>query len=186
MTIANWLSTLRIALAPVLLLLASQGAARVFTACLALALATDIADGKIARRLGQTSVLGARLDSWGDLLLFASLPVCGVLLRPEFVRLEARWFAIAVASAFVPVAAGLCRFGRLTSYHTRGAKMAAYLLGGSTLVAFAGGPGWPFRFATVAFVCAEAEEIAITIVLPRWHANVRSLAHALVLRRAGR
>ena len=63
---------------------------------------------------------------------------------------------------------------------------AAYLLGGSTLAAFAGGPGWPFRIATAAFVCAEAEEIAITLVLPRWHANVRSLTHALVLRRAAR
>ncbi len=186
MTIANWLSMLRIALAPVLLLLASRGSARAFTACLAVALATDIADGKIARRLGQTSLLGARLDSWGDLLLFLSLPICGVLLRPEFVRAEAAWFAIAVASAFVPVAAGLCRFGRLTSYHTRGAKAAAYMLGASSLVAFGGGPGWPFRVATVAFVGAEAEEIAITIVLPRWHANVRSLAHALVLRRGRR
>src|SRR6266446_6924185 len=170
MTIANRLSMLRIALAPVLLLLASRGSARAFTACLAVALATDIADGKIARRLGQTSLLGARLDSWGDLLLFLSLPVCGVLLRPEFVR----------------VAAGLCRFGRLTSYHTRGAKAAAYMLGVSSLIAFGGGPGWPFRVATVAFVCVEAEEIAITIVLPRWHANVRSLAHALVLRRGRR
>src|SRR6266436_9227237 len=184
MTIANRLSMLRIALAPVLLLLASRGSARAFTACLAVALATDIADGKIARRLAQTSPLGARLDSWGDLLLYLSLPVCGVLLRPDFVRAEANWFAVAVTSAFVPVALGLVRFGRLTSYHTRGAKAAAYLLGGSTLAAFAGGPGWPFRIATAAFVCAEAEEIAITLVLPCWRANVRSLTHALVLRRA--
>ena len=57
---------------------------------------------------------------------------------------------------------------------------------GVALAAFAGGPGWPFRIATAAFVCAEAEEIAITLVLPRWHANVRSLTHALVLRRAAR
>jgi len=186
MTIANGLSVLRIGLAPLLLVLASHGAAHAFTACLALALLTDIADGKIARWLGQTSLLGARLDSWGDLLLYLALPVCGVLLRPEFVRAEATWFAVAVASAFVPVALGLVRFGRLTSYHTRGAKAAAYLLGGSTLAAFAGGPGWPFRIATAAFVCAEAEEIAITLVLPCWRANVRSLTHALVLRRAAR
>ena len=123
MTIANGLSVLRIGLAPVLLVLASQGAAHAFTACLALALLTDIADGKIARWLGQASPLGARLDTWGDLLLYLSLPVCGVLLLPDFVRTEATWFAVAVTSAFVPVALGLIRFGRLTSYHTRGAKV---------------------------------------------------------------
>ncbi len=186
MTIANWLSILRIGLAPVLLVLALQGAAHAFTACLALALLTDIVDGKIARWLGQTSLLGARLDSWGDLLLYLSLPVCGVLLRPDFVRAEAIWFTIAVSSALVPVVFGLVRFGRVTSYHTRGAKVAAYLLGGSTLAAFAGGPGWPFRFATAVFVCAEVEEVVITLVLPVWHPNVPSLAHALVLRRATR
>src|SRR6266404_2852992 len=91
MTIANGLSVLRIGLAPLLLVLASHGAAHAFTTCLALALLTDIADGKIARWLAQTSPLGARLDSWGDLLLYLSLPVCGVLLRPEFVRAEATW-----------------------------------------------------------------------------------------------
>src|SRR6266436_1619504 len=68
MTIANGLSVLRIGLAPVLLVLASGGAAHAFTACLALALFTDIADGKIARWLAQTSPLGARLDSRGDLV----------------------------------------------------------------------------------------------------------------------
>src|SRR5437899_2353762 len=84
MTIANGLSVLRIGLAPVLLVLASQGAAHAFTACLALALLTDIADGKIARWLGQASPLGARLDTWGDLLLYLSLPVCGALTAPRW------------------------------------------------------------------------------------------------------
>src|SRR5258706_179162 len=60
MTIANGLSVLRIGLAPLLLVLASHGAAHAFTTCLALALLTDIADGKIARWLAQTSPLGDR------------------------------------------------------------------------------------------------------------------------------
>ena len=186
MTIANALSVLRIGLAPVLLALAWHGAAHAFTACLALALLTDIADGKIARWLAQTSLLGARLDSWGDLLLYLCLPLCGVLLRPDFVRAEVVWFGIAVVSSLVPVAFGLARFGRVTSYHTRAAKLAAYLLGGGTLAVFAGGHAWPFRIATLVFLCAEIEEIAITVALPSWRANVRSLSHALAIRRTAR
>jgi CDP-diacylglycerol--glycerol-3-phosphate 3-phosphatidyltransferase len=186
MTIANTLSVLRIGLAPVLLALAWHGAAHAFTPCLTLALLTDIADGKVARWLGQTSLLGARLDSWADLSLYLCLPLCGVLLRPEFVRTEAIWFAIAVGSSLVPVGVGLVRFGRLTSYHTRAVKLAAYLLGGGSLAVFAGGHAWPFRIATVVFVCAEIEEVAITFALPCWHANVRSLSHARALRRAAR
>jgi cardiolipin synthase len=185
-TIANALSILRIGLAPVLLGLAWYGAAHGFTACLTLALLTDIADGKIARWLGQTSLLGARLDSWGDLLLYLCLPLCGVLLRPDFVRAEAVWFAIAVGSALVPIALGLLRFGRVTSYHTRATKVAAYVLGAGTLAVFAGGYAWPFRLATVVFLCAQLEEMAITFALPGWYANVRSLSHARAIRGATR
>jgi CDP-diacylglycerol--glycerol-3-phosphate 3-phosphatidyltransferase len=181
---ANGLSLLRIGLAPVLLELAWHGASHAFVVCLALALLTDIADGKIARWLGQTSLLGARLDSWGDLLLYLCVPICGALLRPDFVRAEAVWFTVAVASSLLPVAVGFARFRRLTSYHTRGAKFSAYLLGGSALTVFAGGHAWPFRIATAVLVCAEVEEIAITAVLPAWRANVRSLGHALAIRRA--
>ena len=49
----NALSALRLALAPVLLALAWAGAPRTFVGCLALSLATDVVDGKIARRTGQ-------------------------------------------------------------------------------------------------------------------------------------
>src|SRR3989442_3701081 len=80
---------------------------------------------------------------------------------------------------------GFLRYGRLTSYHTRGAKLAAYLGGASALVVFGGGPALPFRLATGVLVLAELEEIAITAVLPAWHANVRSLTYALALRGCG-
>ena len=65
----NTLSALRIAAAPALLLMAWSGAPELFLITLWLALLSDAADGYAARRLGQTSELGARLDSWGDWLL---------------------------------------------------------------------------------------------------------------------
>ena len=181
-SVPNALSALRIALAPVLLGLAWMNASRAFVVTLAVALLSDVVDGRLARRLGQTSDLGARLDSTGDLLLYLVVPICGVWLRPDVVRAERAWFLAAVASAMVPVAVGLAKFGRPTSYHTRGAKLSAYLLGASILVIFVDGPAWPFRLAAAVFVLAELEELAITSVLREWRANVPSLRHALALR----
>ena len=82
------------------------------------------------------------------------------------------------------VVIGFLKFRRLTSYHTKAATLGAYLVGGATVVIFAGGPAWPFRLATVAIVYAELEEIAITCALPRWRANVPTLGRALALRRS--
>jgi CDP-diacylglycerol--glycerol-3-phosphate 3-phosphatidyltransferase len=186
MTIANALSLLRIFLAPVMLGLAWLGARDAFVACLALALATDIADGKVARARGQTSTRGAQLDSWGDLGLYVVVPIAAVWLRPELVSSERAWFATAVASAFVPVAVGLVRFGRPTSYHTRATKLAAYLLGAAVLAAFALSWVVPFRIATIVLGASQLEEIAITLALPAWRADVRSLAEARAIRRGTR
>jgi len=180
--VPNALSALRITLAPVLLVLGWVGASQAFVVCLAVALTSDILDGKLARWLGQTSEFGARLDSIGDLLLYVVVPICAVWLRPAFVRAELGWFAVAVAAAMIPVIVGLSKFGRPTSYHTRGAKLSAYLLGGSIFVIFADGPAWPFQMATAVFVLAELEELAITSVLSEWRPNVPSLRHAFTLR----
>jgi len=183
MNVPNALSGLRLALAPVLLALAWAGARHAFVSCLVLSLATDVADGQIARRTGQTSELGAVLDSRADFLTYVTLPPAACWLRPDFVRGEAGWLLVAVASYVAPVLLGLLKYGRLTSYHTRGAKLAAYAGGASAVLVFAGGPALPFHIATAVLVLAELEEIGITVVLPDWRADVASLAHALALGR---
>lgn len=65
-TIPNILSISRLALVPVLVALAYFGEAQAFLAVLAVSLLSDAFDGYIARKLNQTTELGARLDSWGD------------------------------------------------------------------------------------------------------------------------
>jgi CDP-diacylglycerol--glycerol-3-phosphate 3-phosphatidyltransferase len=158
--------------------LAALGSAGAFVGAFAVALATDAADGFLARRLGQASEWGARLDSRADLALWLALPVCGVLLVPDV--LAAEWIVVAllVASLVLPVALGLLKFGRLTSYHTWGAKASAWAMGAGALALFAGGPVWPFRAAAALVVAAALEEIAITALLPGWRRDVPSLVHA--------
>lgn len=181
-SIANIISAIRILLVPVVLVLAWRGASEAFLICLIFSLVSDIADGTIARRLGQVTELGAKLDSWGDLLTYVALLPCACWLRPEFVRGEIVYLIIVAASYLIPIAFGFIKYGQLTSYHTRLATVAAYVLGASIVVIFAGGPTFAFRIATLFILLAEIEEVAITAVLPTWQANVPSLDH--VLRRA--
>jgi CDP-diacylglycerol--glycerol-3-phosphate 3-phosphatidyltransferase len=179
MTIPNLLSVLRMLLVPVLLALAWAGASGPFLVCLALSFATDILDGWTARRLGLTTRLGATLDSWADLLTYSALILCTWWLRPDFVRQELLVIAIAAASYFPPIVVGLVKYRRLISYHTRLAKLSACAVGATLILVFAGGPSLPFRIAVVLVVLASIEELAMTVVLPSWQADVPTLLHAL-------
>jgi len=171
-------------LAPPLLLLAWQRHPTMFLLCAAVSLTSDLVDGFLARHLQQNSELGAKLDSWGDLLTYVALGVGAWWLWPHVIRAEAGWVALVVASYTLPSLVGLVKFGRLTSYHTRGAKLSAMLMGPALLVLFAWQIAWAFRVAAVVLLAAEIEEIAITIVLREWHADVPSLAAARGLARA--
>lgn len=179
MNLPNLLSGLRLASAPLLLVLAWTGRGQTFLVVLALAFFTDFMDGLIARALHQTSALGARLDSWADVTLYAVVAVGGWWLWPGIIRREAPFVAAVVASYTLPTLVGIVKFRALTSYHTWSVKLAAALIGLSVLLMFAGGPAWPFRMATPVSVLAALEEIAITLVLPELRSNVRSIFHVL-------
>ena len=146
-------------------------------------LLTDATDGLLARRLNQTSELGAKLDSWADLFTYLCLPFCAWWLRPEVIRQEAVYIGGGIFFYLAAIAVGFWKFHHLTSYHTWGAKISAVVFGAAVLVLFAGGPGWVFRWVMPIIVLAELEEMAITATLPELRANVRSLWHALKIRR---
>ena len=186
LNLANGLSATRLLLAPVLLVLAWRRLHAPFFWCLVASLATDMIDGAVARRLGQTSKLGAVLDSLGDLATYSAVPVCAVWLHPEVIQEERAAFWATVACFFGPVAAGLLRFRRLTSYHTRTAKLAAYLVGAGALALFAGYGTVPFRLAVPFLVVSALENLAITAVLPAWRPDVPTIFHALAIRREAR
>lgn len=182
--IPNLISLLRILLVPPLVYLAWQGMKTSFLVLLVLALLSDTIDGYLARRLKQTSALGSSLDSWGDFALFSTIPLCVWWLWPGLLRQELLFVVIALTSFILPVAAGFIKYRRLTSYHTWAAKAAAVLLSTSLLLLLGGGPPLPFRIAVIIFAVAEAEELAITACLPRWHRDIHGIWQAVRFRRA--
>ena len=174
----NALSLLRLLLAPVLLTLAWNGQAKIFFCLLLGSLLTDALDGWIARKLNQASELGARLDSWADMLTFLSLPFAGWWLRPDVVRQESMFLIVGIGFYLLAPAWGWLKFRRLPSYHTWLAKTAAVVFAITAIVIFAGGPGWPLRIAMSLVVVACVEEILMTCVLKEWRANIPTLKHA--------
>jgi phosphatidylglycerophosphate synthase len=183
LNLPNAISALRIALVPVLAFLAWRGHGGAFTILLAATLAMDFLDGYLARVLDQRTALGARLDSWGDLLTVLVYAGAAPSLQPALLRQNTAWVALATLAYFSPILLGLVKFGRLTSYHTRLMTVTAYAMGAAVVSFFAGWSDVPLRVACVALMVGEAEEIAITIVLPEWQANVRDLRQALATRR---
>ncbi len=182
-TIPNCVTLSRLFAAPVLLLLAWFGFERAFLILFTLSLLTDIADGKLARWLGQAGEFGSRLDSWADFATYTTVPLCAYWLKPEVVHDEALSFWLIAGSMVVPKLYGFIKFRKLTGYHTRGAVLAAYVVGFGTVLMFAGVSMWPFRFAAIFVLLPKMEEMAITTVLPRQVTMVRSLKRALELRR---
>jgi phosphatidylglycerophosphate synthase len=82
-TLANGLTLLRLLAAPVFAAAVSAGAPRLAVAFFALAVATDLADGWVARRFGQTSPRGELIDHAVDAIFVstgaAALAAAGVL-----------------------------------------------------------------------------------------------------------
>jgi len=173
----NLISGCRLATAPVLLLLAWHGYAHIFLAVTTASFASDVLDGYWARRLGQTSDLGATLDRVGDFVIYLTLPLGAWWLWPAMVRRELPWFLTVVASCVLPPLVARWKFSAFASYHTWGAKLAALVVGGSAIVLFAGGPAWLFHLAVPVSVLAALDEIAITLVIPKRQANVPSFWH---------
>ncbi|MFI3197090.1 MAG: CDP-alcohol phosphatidyltransferase family protein [Methylococcaceae bacterium] len=179
LTLPNILTGFRFIAAPVLLWLAWQGYGIAFMILLAIAFLTDLLDGFAARLTGQVSPFGATLDSWADMVIYLTIAIGCWWLWPEIVYREFIFVGLIVASCLLPAFAGFSKFGRFTSYHTWGVKIAAASMGLTLYVLFLGGPTWPFRLAAVICILAALEEIALTLLLSEPESNVRSVLDVL-------
>jgi CDP-diacylglycerol--glycerol-3-phosphate 3-phosphatidyltransferase len=173
-TPANLLTCFRFVSAPILLWLAWHGYGIAFLLLLAVSLLTDVLDGLVARWTGDVSQLGAKLDSWADMINYLTVALASWWLWPEVVIREAAFVAIIIASYLLPPLLGIIKFGTFTSYHTWSVKLAAASVGLSLYSLFLGGPAWPFRIAAMLCVIAAAEEISITLIASELYSNVSS------------
>jgi CDP-diacylglycerol--glycerol-3-phosphate 3-phosphatidyltransferase len=186
-TLPNVLSLYRVAAAPVIAGCLLVGNRRWFVSLLVVSLLTDIADGWIARRFRLGTKIGARLDSFGDLLTFAL--ALGGMLRFQWSALSqqprAGAFFVFLGFYLLLMLTGLLKFGRQPSLHTYGFKIAAYLQGACFISTFLFGLSDLFYYSVLGWsVLACVEEICILLLLDAPRSDVKGLYWVLNERRA--
>lgn len=179
MNAPNALSAFRVACVPALLALAWHDALAPFLAVFALGLASDALDGPLARRLGQETAFGARLDQWGDFALWVSLPLAAWWLWPEIVRREAPYAVLAVACMLLPTAIAYARYRAVPGYHTWSVKAGAVAMGIALPLLLLFDVAWPFRAAALFQVVCAADELGITLLSSECRNDVPSVLHLL-------
>lgn len=174
-TIPNLLSLLRLALVPVLIGLAYVRDGEAFLGVLVISLLSDVLDGYFARKLKQTSELGAKLDSWGDMLTYGAMILGLYWIWPAVFSAQAAYVLATVLFFIAPILMALYKFGEYPSYHTWGAKATAVLMAPAYYVLVLLDADGFFRLVILFNVLVSCEEIAITYILDRPRSNVRSV-----------
>lgn len=179
--IINAITVYRVLSAPVLFFLIITRQTDLFKWLLALSFFTDAIDGYLARRYQVTSVIGAKLDSLGDDLTVLAGIIGLFVLKRDFISQEYMWAGILLILFAAQVIAAFWRYGKMTSFHTWLAKLAAVLQGIFLITAFfLPEPSRLFFYLAVAVTSLDLlEEIVLVFLLPTWKANVKGLYRVL-------
>lgn len=182
----NFVSLIRILMAPVLFYLAITQQSYWFIGVLIFAVFTDVLDGFLARTLNQITEVGSHLDSWGDFIIYNTMAICAWILWPEILQREIIYFIVIVLSFMLPALIGYLKFHQFTSYHTWSVKLAVVITVTGYILLFTGLLDWPFRIAAVFCLYAAIEEITITLLIHHEHVDIRSVWQVLKYNREDR
>jgi len=176
--IPNMLSLFRIIVAPFLLLSGWLGMPTLFFTLFGLMLFSDVLDGIIARAWDQTSKLGAKLDSYGDIVTYLSTLLAAWWLWPDVIKEEIVYITVAICIYILPAFFSLAKFGQLASYHTWMTKALAVLMSASIVMLLGFENPLLFHISVYFLAITAIENIAITLILPQPKNNIRTLWHA--------
>lgn len=181
--VPNALSIARIGASPVLVVLAFTGAGSAYTWLLIAALASDIADGLIARLFKLQTALGAKLDSVADLLATVAALAGIWAFHPEVFRDHWPALALFLGLGLLEYVLAFLRYGRLSSFHTWSSKVAGLLFVIFLVILFLDGfVPWLFYLAIGVAVLSTLEEYLLLALLPEWRSNVRGVWQVLAER----
>jgi phosphatidylglycerophosphate synthase len=179
------LTGLRALLAPAVALLSMYAPLpEAFAACLIVAFLSDIFDGVLARRLGVATANLRRLDSAADTLFYVACVFAAWHLYPSAITERFVPLAVLAVLEAARYALDFLKFRREASYHMWSSKVwgITLFIGFFSLLVF-GFTGVAVLSAIYVGIIADLEGLAISIVLPRWQADVPSFFHALRERR---
>ncbi len=186
---AKWIpwamASARAALAPVMVLgAACHWNGMAMAGMVVAALLSDIFDGVLARRWGSDTA-GLRLfdsmvDTWFYLCVGGALAVA----QPGFWRSNAVLLLGVVGLETCRFALDFAKFGRPASYHSYSAKAWGLMLASAVITTFvAGRTGWWITSTLMWGVVCLSEGIAMSVILPVWSRDVKTLSAAMQIRR---
>jgi phosphatidylglycerophosphate synthase len=177
------LTLLRLALAPALVVLARGGApGLVLVGALVAGFVSDVLDGVVARRAGVVTPFLRRLDSSVDTVFYLGVAYAAWHRHSDAVRSLAVPILIVLGAEALNYGLAYAKFRREASYHARSAKLWGLLLFLALVTLLATGSAALLPVALAAGLLAEAETLAITLVLRGWRHDVPSVWNALRVR----
>ena len=169
----NVISSIRVALFPVLVFLAIQQRPEFFLWVLAFSLMTDCLDGYLARRLNQVTEFGIKLDSWADLITYSVMLLGLVILWPEIFHTELIYLVFSFSCWIVPLLVCQSRFGCFPTYHTLAAKITAIIIAPAYFIATIFEDSLLLRGVLLFYIWVAVEQVIITCILPRWQSDIQ-------------
>jgi phosphatidylglycerophosphate synthase len=173
----NGITLYRVLAAPFLLGLLLSGPPIWFKWMVALSFFTDMIDGVLARLFRVNSALGARLDSIGDDLTVLITTAGLLMIRPDLLTEQWMWLLPLALLFLIQTTYAFYRYKRISSFHTRLAKLAALAQGLFLLTFwFFDTIHYPLFYTAVVITMLElAEEIVLVAWFKEWTTDVKGL-----------
>ena len=171
----------RVAAAPLLAWDAWDGSVgRWYLPLIFAAFVSDVLDGVIARRLEVSTETLRMADSLADIVLYVTVAAGVWWTHPDLVRDQSASLIVFAVSYAIWWAVNLARYGKPSSYHTWIAKVWNGCLCFTAIGIYSlEDAGLLLMGAAWLGVLRNTEEIAMSLVLPRWTVDVPGLWHAL-------
>jgi phosphatidylglycerophosphate synthase len=174
----------RMVLCPVIVIAAWRGWAGGWLAAIVVfALVDDIADGMLARRWNCDTASLRLADSCADTVFYLGVVAALWVRVPQVLRVNAWWLAALFVLEGLRYAFDFWKFGKGASYHSYLAKTWGLVLAVSIVSVLArGGPVGAITFAVALGIVTNLEGLTMSLMLPNWQNDVKTLAAARRLR----
>ena len=153
-------------------------------AIVVVALVSDIYDGILARRWGGETVALRMSDSVADTIFYLGVVWALWIREPGVLRENAWWLVGLFGIEGLRYGFDFWKFGKAASYHSYMAKTWGLLLAVSVVgVLSFRGLQWLVGVALVFGIVVNAEGLVMSVMLPRWKHDVKTLGRAWELRK---
>jgi phosphatidylglycerophosphate synthase len=144
---------------------------------LVIGLISDLLDGAVARKLGQTSQFGSKFDSLSDQLIQISALIWVLWLMPEMIKENWILSILGISIYFFSLMVGLIKFKQLANLHLYLSKLGGLFLYILLIHAFLTGNYHEtlFILAAIFFILSSTETLVLQLKFKQVDPNMGSI-----------